>query len=178
MAFDSFLEFAGPIPLSGGSTKVVGESIDKAHPATVQLVSFEFGIENSVTIASAAGGAGTGKAAFQTLQIVKSVDSASANLFAASGMGAHFPQVNLYVRKSGTGSDYLVYRFKLVFVSKISWSGSSGDAQPSESIELTFGAMQVSYATQLPTGQVSPTPIVQTWNQVTNKPDFAVPGVP
>jgi type VI protein secretion system component Hcp len=112
------------------------------------------------------------------MQIVKGVDLASASLFAASAMGAHFPQMNLYLRKAGAPSDYLIYRFKLVLISKITWSASSGDAQPQETIDVILGAEQVSYATQSPSGLVNPTPIVETWNQVTNQADFVIPGLP
>jgi type VI secretion system secreted protein Hcp len=183
LALDMFLEFT-PIQIGvAGIVKISGESQDKAHQGTVALKSFDFGVENRQTIGSATGGAGAGKAAFQTFRVGKNVDSTSPQLLLASAVGAHFPQVNLYLRKAGGAGaaapgDYLIYRFKMVLVTSVSWAGTSGDDQPQETVEFQFGALQVSYAAQSPTGQLSPTPIVTQWSQVTNTAEFVVPGVP
>lgn len=180
MATDMFLEFAGNVLGVSSETKVVGESQDKAHPNTVPVSAFTFGVENKQTIGSATGGAGAGKATFNTLTIAKSVDLSSPSLYATSASGGHFPQVNLYVRKAGgagAGGDYLVYRFKLVFVSKITWSNSSGDDAPQEEVDFEYGALQVQYSLQNPNGQLA-TPKQQSWSQVTNRNEFVVPGIP
>jgi type VI secretion system secreted protein Hcp len=173
-----FLEFT-PIQIGTlGSVKISGESLDKAHQGTVALNSFELGVENDQTIGSGTSGAGTGKAVFQPFRVTKNVDTSSPNLVLASAAGAHFPQVNLYLRKTGASGvlpgDYLVYRFKMVFVSSVAWSGSSGDELPQETVEFQYGALQVSYAAQSPTGQLQ-TPLVTQWSQITNTPEFVTP---
>jgi type VI secretion system secreted protein Hcp len=178
MATDVFLEFAGDVLGVQGETKVLGESSDKSHPNTVAVSEFTFSVENKQTIGSATAGAGAGKAVFNSLIISKPVDAASPALFATLGSGGHFPQLNLFVRKAGAAAaDYLVYRFKLVFVTKIEWSDSTGDDVPTEQVEFTYGALQVQYAQQNPTGQLA-APKQQAWSQVTNQPNFTVPGVP
>jgi type VI secretion system secreted protein Hcp len=180
MASDIFLEFVGNVLGVSGESKVVGESQDKAHPNTVPVSAFTFGVENKQTIGSATAGAGAGKATLNALTISKPVDLSSPVLFATSATGGHFQQVNLYVRKAGgagAAGDYLVYRFRLVFVTKMTWSDSSGDDAPQEEVEFAYGAVQVQYAQQTPTGQLG-TPKQQAWSQVTNKNDFVVPGIP
>jgi type VI secretion system secreted protein Hcp len=102
-----------------------------------------------------------------TLEVSKPVDSTSAGLFGAVGTGQHFSDASLYVRKSGAATDYLVYKFKLVYVTSIKWSGSNGDDHPQET--LAHGAMQVAYTPQGPTGAPAK-PVTGTWNQVTNTP--------
>jgi len=174
MAFDMFLEFPNPV---AGTTlpKVQGEVQDASHPKTIALRDVAFGIENAVTIGSATGGAGAAKAKFDSMQITKGVDSASPFLFSLVGTGGHFPDATLYVRKGGATADYLVYKFKMVFVSEIKWSGANGDDTPEESIKLVFGAMQVNYTPQTQAGALQPKPVVATWNQVTNSTTLDMP---
>jgi type VI secretion system secreted protein Hcp len=178
MASDIFLEFAGDVIGVSGETKVIGESTDSKHQNMVPVSAFAFSVENKQSIGSATGGAGAGKAVLNSLTITKAVDVASPALFATLGTGGHFPQLNLYIRKAGAqGADYLLYRFKLAFVTKIEWSESSGDDQPLEQVEFAYGALQVQYAQQSASGQAG-TPKQQSWSQVTNKAEFVVPGVP
>jgi type VI secretion system secreted protein Hcp len=176
MAFDTFLEFPKPALGAPGQITAVGESGDAAHKGSVQVSSFAFGVENPTIIGSATGGAGTGKAKFSTLQVTKGIDSASPGLFSALSTGAHFPEAVLHIRKAGAGpsADYLVYRFSMVFVTKVDWAAASGDDAPQETVELMYGAMQVSYAQQMATGQLGQ-PRLATWNQVTNTPEYSVP---
>jgi type VI secretion system secreted protein Hcp len=174
MAFDMFLEFPNP---AVGTTlpRVQGEVADRWHEKTIALRDVAFGIENTVTIGSASGGAGAGKAKFSSVEITKSVDSASPALFGLVGTGGHFPDAMLYVRRAGATSDYLVYRFKMVFVSEIKWSGANGDDTPEESIKLEFGAMQVNYTPQTSAGIPTAKAISAVWNQVTNSATLDVP---
>jgi type VI secretion system secreted protein Hcp len=175
MAFDVFLEFPNSGQSPGGAPRIVGESVDKSHPNTIAVTAFSFGIENPTTIGSATGGAGGGKAKFMTLDVSKPVDSTSASHFSALGAGQHFTDASLYVRKAGAAADYLVYKFKMVFVTSIKWSGSNGDDHPQETVDLVYGAMQVAYTPQTPTGALGKQ-VTGTWNQVTNSTDFTIPG--
>jgi type VI secretion system secreted protein Hcp len=156
---------------------VVGESQDKAHPNTIEVLSFSLGIENQATVGSATGGAGAGKADFTTLEIVKLIDAASPVLFSVAAAGAHFNQANLYVRKAGDQTnDYLVYRLRMVFPTRVDWSGSAGDASPTETVKFAYGALQVQYTQQAPAGAAQGKVNTTSWSQVTNKPEFVVPG--
>jgi type VI secretion system secreted protein Hcp len=175
-----FLEFSGAAKTVTGPISVVGESLDRAHPQTIELSGVELEIENPTTIGSASGGAGVGKAKFNPMTVTKAVDGASAALFQAMAMGAHFPTVKLYVRKAGspTGAptDYLVYQFNMVFITKMDVSAGSGDDAPRETIEMVYGAMQVTYTPQSPTGQLGK-PSTAMWSQVTNTATLDIPGM-
>ena len=89
----------------------------------------------------------------------------------------HFSDATLYIRKAGVGTDYLIYKFKLVFINNIKWTGSSGDDLPQETLSIAYGAMQVSYTPQSSTGVPSGKALLGTWNQVTNTPDLVVRGL-
>jgi type VI secretion system secreted protein Hcp len=174
MAFDIFLDFPNPPSTSSGDIKVVGESTDKAHLNAIPVTSVSFGVENSTSIGSATGGAGAGKARFDALEITKNVDASTPYLFNLVGLGAHFPDAELSIRKSGASSDYLIYRFKMVCVQQIKWSGGNGDDAPQETVSLAFGSMQVNYTPTSANGKPAKS-ISQSWNQVTNSSMLDMP---
>src|SRR5215207_5063911 len=76
-ANDYYLKLDG---IAGEST--VGKTTD-----AIAVQSFEWGVENTTTIGSTSGGAGTGKAQFNELTVVKNVDSTSPALFQRVGTG-------------------------------------------------------------------------------------------
>jgi type VI secretion system secreted protein Hcp len=176
MAFDMFMNFPQPAVALGGNITIKGEVQDPAHLNWVSVKSVAFGIENPIIIGSISGGAGTGKAKLDQLEITKAVDSASPLLFSAVGLGAHFPTVTLAIRKAGgttAPQDYLIYTFAMVFVSEVSWSAENGDDIPTEKVTLIYGAMSISYAKQSNTGALL-TPVVSNWSQVLNQPTLSV----
>lgn len=175
MATDNFLIFPTAAQSTGGSLLPVGESQDPTHKGAIEVQAFAFGIENSITIGSTSGGAGAGKAKFDELAITKSVDTASPVLFEASAQGVHFPQMLLKIRKAGSTNqpDYLIYDFRMVFVTKVEWTGGGGGDAPEEMVTLVYGALQISYAPQSATGTFG-TPITSAWSQINNNPSLTV----
>jgi type VI secretion system secreted protein Hcp len=177
MATDAFLLFTKPT--TPGNLQAVGETSDPAFKGAIELIDFSFGAENATSIGSATSGAGTGKARLNEFVIRKTTDKASGVLFQACCTGAHFPEAVLSIRKTiGTGkpSVYLVYRFSMVFCSKVEWSGP-GDEGPIESVTFAYGALQVSYQSiDAATGALVGTPVLISWNQVVNTPQFPVAG--
>ena len=65
--------------------------------------------------------------------------------------------------------NYLVYRFEKVFVNNISWNGTSEDSLPTESVELSFGKVTITYTGQSDVGAPS-NPVVASWNIQTVTP--------
>ena len=175
MAFDMFLEFQNAVATPSGTIKVEGESGDKAHPKSIPLASVSLGVENTTSIGSASGGVGAGKAKLDAIAITKSIDSTTPYLYSLVGTGGHFSDAALYIRKSGAPNDYLIYRFKMVFVTDIKWSAANGDDAPQETVKLVCGSMQVEYTPLSPTG-VAQKAILTVWNQVTNSATADVPG--
>ena len=177
MATGNFLIFPTAAQSSTGPLLPVGESQDPTHKGAIEVQAFAFGIENPTTIGSTSGGAGAGKAKFDELAITKSVDTASPILFEAAAQGVHFPQMLLKIRKAGSTSqpDYLIYDFRMVFVTKIEWTGGGGGDAPEEMVTLVYGAMEISYAPQSATGAFG-NPIIKDWSQITNTPTLTVGG--
>ncbi|MDE2507495.1 MAG: type VI secretion system tube protein Hcp [Planctomycetota bacterium] len=179
MAYDNFFSFLNQPAksISGGNLLVLGESQDKMHPKEMELKEFNFSIENPTTIGSATGGAGAGKAKFGEFTIKKSVDIGSVNLFNACAQGCHFPQARLCIRKSGGPKlDYLCFWFLMLYVTKIDWSGGSGEDNPEESITFVYGAMGMQYIAQGSDGtpMQGVAPQLGAWSQLLNQPEFAL----
>ena len=177
MACDNFMQFAEAAVggnLGAGATKPVGETQDPNHVGWLEIKTFEFGAENPTTIGSATSGAGAGKFKLNPFKITKDVDKSSPALYVACAAGAHYPTVFLNIRKAGGAQvDYLVYCFRMVFVTNISWSGGGGEENPEESVEFVYGAMGVKYMQQGSDGTMSVSGLAE-WSQVTNKPNLGI----
>ncbi len=179
MAFDAFLKFAkgGPAAPAKG---IEGETRDDYFKGWIEVKEFTFGIENTLNITSASGGAGAGKADFKEFTVKKQTDIASPYLAAVCGMGGHFGDVQLWLRKSGAsgqsgGAPYLKYNFKLVAVKSVEWSGSSGDDVCEETVIFEYGAMQVQYHMQYEDGAIANSPDSEmAWSKTKNRNDFNV----
>lgn len=181
-AADNFLWF--PTAATGGllvgkASQPEGETADGwfSKKKAVELMSFGFGVEQAETSGSQAGGAGAGKAKFNAFTVEKGVDLASVPLYNACAAGAHFPSVMLVCRKAG-GSNllYIQYIFRMVFVTKIGWSGGGGEEAPKESIEFKFGAMGIQYIQQKPDGSEG-SKMQGMWSAISNKPSLEVAGL-
>jgi type VI secretion system secreted protein Hcp len=119
MPIDMFLELDG----------VKGESTDEKHAGTIELESFSWGANSSVSIGSASTGGGVGKATFTDFHMTKKVDISSPKLALISARGEHIKTAKIYIRKSGGAAgqvDYQVYQLDTIFVTGISVSGGAG----------------------------------------------------
>jgi type VI secretion system secreted protein Hcp len=175
MAIDSFLYFSEE---PGSAPKIEGETQDsqykkggsKTPRGAFEINSYSFGVENVATIGSKSGGAGAGKANFDVFEIAKNVDSASPYIFQACTVGAHYDSVTLALRRAGGQQDiqpYIVFTFKLVFLTSVKWSGS-GDDVPEETIQFAYGALKVEYSRQKPDGTMMAPDAPAQWSQVLN----------
>ena len=185
MAADNFLWFPQAATgglLKGKSTKPEGETSDHffSGKKALEVLSFSFGTSQAETSGSSSTGAGAGKAKFDEFTIEKFVDLASVPIYNACVAGAHYPSVQLALRKAG-GSPllYLQYVFRMVFVTNISWSGGGGEEAPKETIKFKFGAMGIQYIPQNPDGtQRSSDKMDAAWNVISNQPSLVVNGLP
>jgi type VI secretion system secreted protein Hcp len=171
MAVDAYIWFDKP----GVGEKPKGETKDATYSAddfkAFEIKDFSFGVENPTTIGSATGGAGAGKIKFNEFTIKKTTDSASPTFFKNCCAGSHYPAVTIAMRKSGgdamsTGKPFLVFKFAIVFTTKIDWTGP-GDEGPEESITFVYGKFGVKYFVQLETGLPGDQPF-EGWDQVKN----------
>ena len=144
MAVDMFLNIEGEIE---------GESKDKVHTNEIDILQWSFGLENSGSFHTGAGG-GSGKSKFHDITITKHIDSASAKLMLYCANGDHFKEATLTVRKAGkTALEYIVVKMGNVMVTSIDSGGSGGDDLLSEQIRLNFENVEVKYTPQKEDGQ-------------------------
>ena len=171
--FDAFM-YCGPAN-SGGTFE--GETQDETMSSkkAIEIISFDFGVENTINIGSISGGGGAGKATFKEFNITKKTDTASTDLFHACCSGSHFDDVYLQLRRAAgvsaegkSGVKFIEFHFKLVMVQDISWSGSDGDDVCEEAVILQYGAIQIQYYKQEKTGKMAPKPQEATWSRVKN----------
>jgi type VI secretion system secreted protein Hcp len=187
MAADNFLWFPQAATgglLKGKSNKPEGETSDstfnKDTYKALEVLSFSFGVSQADTAGSSSSGAGVGKVKFDEFTIEKYVDLASVPIYNACAAGAHFPSVQLAIRKAG-GSPllYLQYIFRMVFVTNIGWSGGGGEESPKETIKFKFGAMGIQYIPQNPDGTQRPKDKMDAaWSVIANQPSLDVTGLP
>ncbi len=181
MAIDAFLQFTKP----GGAQDVNGESQDakfgpSCKPQCFELISWDFGTTNAASISSATMGAGSGKATFNEFHIQKTIDAGTPSLFTTLCEGGHYPELTLWIRKSGgargaSGDWYLEWKFAMAFVKEIAWSHA--DPVPTEDVKFVYGAIRFSYKQQTAQGKLDKTWGPIEWSQVLNADKFAVPGV-
>jgi type VI secretion system secreted protein Hcp len=162
-----------PVPLSADPVQdsYFSQIYGGSAAAVVELRSFSLSAENPTTVGSSTSGAGAGKVKFNNLQVEKNVDRLSASLFVASAMNAHFPTVQIFVRKAGgastSGKPYLAYELSTVFISRIDWSGGGGDEAPVEQLEFAYGGLVVGYYPQQPDGSTGKL-LGLGWSVITN----------
>jgi type VI secretion system Hcp family effector len=177
MAFDAFMY------ITGGAVPVEGETLDTTfkEKKAFELKSFKIEVKNPTSMGSAGGGAGTGKCALEPFEVGKVTDNCSPSLFKCCATGQHYPEAVIAVRKAGgagskgTGYVYLQYTFRCVFVNSVSWSGSSGDDLPEETVQFAYGSVTVEYWPQTAGGKAATKKNQQIWNQVTNSDNPTVP---
>jgi len=172
MAIDAFVQFNGE---GASAQQLNGETQDKSmkalKPTPFDISEWSFGISQTVSMGSASGGASSGKVSFDPFTIKKVVDKSSPYFFATLCTGGHYKTVNLLVRKSGvaagkSGAIYLEIDFYMAFITKIDWSHD--DTAPTEEITFDYGAMQISYKKQMPTGGLDTKTQTTAWNKLNN----------
>jgi type VI secretion system secreted protein Hcp len=122
---------------------IKGESLDDKHKDEIEVLSYSWGVTNSSSILS---GGAAGKASFQDLQIVHTMDKASPALMQACATGTHLKDATITHRKAGkVQQEYLVIKMNDVIITSVTHSGSSGQPLP-ETISLAFAKVDLSYS--------------------------------
>lgn len=132
---------------------IKGESIDVKHKDEIEVLSFSWGVANAGVTSSGAG-VGAGKATFQDLSIVHSIDKASPLLLKACATGTHLKEATITHRKAGKEQhEYLIVKLSDVIITGVTHGGASG--QPlSESVSLAFAKVALEYKLQKPDGSL------------------------
>ena len=123
---------------------IKGESTDAKHKDEIEVLSFSWGVTNGATIGPGSG-AGAGKATFQDLSIVHTIDKASPLLLKACATGQHLKEATITHRKAGKGQqEYLIIKMNDVIITGVSLSDSSGGAG-SENVTMAFAKVDFEY---------------------------------
>jgi type VI protein secretion system component Hcp len=159
------------VQAAGGTAEpIVGESLDREFPQTIEIDSFSFGAENKLSIGSTSGGAGTGKATLNELTVEKAVDSTTPRFLRTLGMGTHFANVEIIARtpsaNGGAGVVPIRTLFTMVAVTKQEQSGSAGEPMR-ETLTFVYGG--VAQASVSPKSPVKPN-VFSSWSAITNTP--------
>ncbi|MFO1078556.1 MAG: type VI secretion system tube protein Hcp [Planctomycetota bacterium] len=162
MAVDMFLNIE--------DKKIKGESRDKTHKETIDVLAWSWGLSQSGTMHQGGGG-GAGKVSVQDLSITKYLDRSSPDLEKACCQGTHFKNAKLIVRKAGGSPlEYLIINMEGVLVSSVSTGGNTGDDRLTESITLNFAKVKVQYQPQKEDGAKDGGVVEMGWNIAENVP--------
>ena len=159
MAFDCFLKLEG----------IEGESKDSGHEGEIELLSINWGANQTGT-SGYGGGAGGGKVSMQDITFTKRFDKASPKLMLTCCNGTHIPSSVVTIRKAGgEQQEYMFIKLKDVIVSSVQAGGSSegGDDIPMETVNINFGKIEVEYKEQREDGTLGGT-VKAHWDVKTN----------
>jgi type VI secretion system Hcp family effector len=159
MAFDGFIKIDG----------IDAESQDSRHNGWIEIVAYNFGVNQSTSAsASSNGGAGSGRATLTDFTFSKRLDSSSARLFEASCAGEHFKSLTLCLYRAG-GEKLKYYEVCLeeVIISDFSQNGESGE--PEERVRINFGRMRIVYTRQKRADGGAAGNISGGWDRIANK---------
>ncbi|MBF6988527.1 Hcp family type VI secretion system effector [Cupriavidus sp. IK-TO18] len=139
MAQDTFLMING----------IDGESQDSSHKNEIELLAWDWTIEQQSTMHAGSGG-GAGKATVSDLSFEHYIDRASPNLMKYCLTGKHINEAVLVVRKAGGNPlEYLKLTMTDVIVTKVSPRGSVDDeVRMREQVALSFSRVKQEYVVQ------------------------------
>lgn len=162
-----FLEATG-----ASGPAIVGESTVPGREGQIEVLDWQWGIKNNISLGSASGGAGAGKADFSSLLITRFVDSASPTLMNYAATARHIDELVLtgdLPNAAGVPQTRYVLTMTLALVASVDLAAAAGSAIPTEELVIEFGAVKVEYFALSPDGKPSPVPTSTfQWNRVTN----------
>jgi type VI secretion system secreted protein Hcp len=129
---------------------IKGESLDAKHKDEIEVLSFSWGVTNLPV--KGPGTIATGKAIFQDLSLVHTVDKSTPKLLEACATGAHFKEATITQRKAGkTPHEFLIIKMSDIIITGVSPSGA-GSQPGAETVSLTFAKVNLEYRAQRPDG--------------------------
>jgi type VI secretion system Hcp family effector len=169
--------------VASASQDPLGSILSNYNGSIFEVEDYSFDIEQTLNIGSQSQGAGAGKITFNPFSITRKIDKASPAFFLNCCAGTPFKVVFLFLRKSQgvesagattqAGVTFARFDFKLVAVKTLAWAHD--DESPKETITFEYGAMQVNYALQQPSGDMQ-NQQATGWNRVQNVSYFDATG--
>jgi len=146
---------------------IKGECTDKGHENWVMILSYNHGVTQPPSITQkTAGGRAAEEVNHSEFSMTKLVDAATPKLYEAACKGTHIPEVVVELwRAGGDPVKYMEFKLKEVLISGVVHDGDpTGPAQfPTETIKLTYGAIEWTYTKQKPDGTAAGN-VAAKWN--------------
>ncbi|QDV74009.1 Hcp family type VI secretion system effector [Botrimarina mediterranea] len=147
---------------------IEGESLDSKHGKEIQILGFNWGETQPVSIPFVNGG-GSGKVSMQDLTFTMYTCKASPKLFLSCAKGEHIKEATLTARKAGgEQEDFYSIKLEQVLVSSYNTGGGSGSSLPIDTVTLAFAKITYQYRPQTGKGALE-TPVKAGWNLEENK---------
>jgi type VI secretion system secreted protein Hcp len=157
--FTGKVDFANPFP---GRPNIKG-----LPQALFEVTEFSFQVGQLNTAPQST----RGKTTFAPLHLTRNVDRASPILFDMCASGTKFNYVDFLQVKSAGNSGlpiiYSGYGLGTVIIKSISYSSSSGEEAPQETVILEYEVLSVGYAQQDSTSKFGPF-VIKAWDQAKN----------
>jgi len=119
---------------------IEGESTDKKHPKTIEIMSWSFGASNP----SMNNGGGMPSGIYLSpLFVTKRIDKSTPLLFKAMATGEHIKRAVLYVKKKGAPEATQRYSFFDIFIENVYEMGTGSEEL--ENLSLNYQKVEVAY---------------------------------
>ena len=138
MAFDAYLKVDG----------IPGECTDDKHKDWVELLSFNYGMDQPVhSQTSAMGAMSAVRVNVHPVRVTKLIDFSSPKLYVACCSGQHIPNVVIEVcRAGGDKQKYLEIKMNDALVSSVNTGGAArGEDIPTEEVGFNFAKINWTY---------------------------------
>ena len=134
-------------------SEIKGESADTKHKDEIEVLSFSWGVTNSVP-PGAGGGGGAGKATFHDLSFVHRIDKATPLLLKACATGTHIKEATITHRRgSTTPQEYLVVKLNDIIITGVTHTGAADQPETgSETVSMSFAKVDFTYKAQKANG--------------------------
>lgn len=162
MAADAFLKIEG----------VDGESTDGAHPGWIEVLSFSWSINQSLSgSVSSQGSLSAGRADLSDFSCSKMMDKASSVLAQDCASGKHYPKATVQLHRAGETKElYQEYVFTDVMLTNYSVNGSSGGGSlPTEGLSFAYGKVDWKYIPTKVAGGKGSGEVPGSWDLKLNK---------
>jgi len=138
---------------------IQGESKDQAHKCKIDVLSFSWGVSNSISPGAWAGKGVETIGAVTDLHFKKHTDRSTPDLLMGCYYGKHFDKATLIIRKAGEKPlEYMTYTLEDVRISSVKQEGAPDDPKLMESVSLNFAKIRFDYKEQTEKGGTGATP--------------------
>jgi type VI secretion system secreted protein Hcp len=131
---------------------IKGESLDDKHKDEIEVLSWSWGVTNTVVL-SGGGGSAAGKPHFSDLSFTHKIDKASPLLLKACATGVHLKDATITHRKAGKGQqEFLIFKLNDVIITSV--TPTDNESGMPENVSLTFSKVDLEYRPQKADGSL------------------------